>query len=415
MTYGDGVSSTPSSPSRRWADLGVALVVGGIAAAMISAATEPDSRPVNAGAYAIGVAMTLPLLVRRRWPLGTLLVTSIVLFVYYAAGYPGIPPTAVLAVPIYTAALAGRTAWAAVIAAVYFGVGFGVLTLHKAQPVIETFTDFLPHVALVATMILLAEVIRGRRALAAETRERLRRAEQERELESARRVAEERVRIARELHDTVAHSMATITVQAGSALHVLAAQTPPAGPGEARPNDVRPTDVRTALTAIRDTSKRALQEMRATLGILREGVEPEEAAGLDRLPALIDAVRAAGVPVVLEVRGRAVRLDPRADHSAYRILQESLTNVLRHAGAGVRATVRISYDPTGVALEVTDDGTGVAGEQDGSGTGGHGLGGMRERAESVGGTLTAGRRPGGGFVVSARLPAKAPAGDREGT
>jgi len=291
--------------------------------------------------------------------------------------------------------------------------------------VIQTFADFLPHVALAAAVILLAEVVRGRRALAAETRERLRQAEQERERESARRVAEERVRIARELHDTVAHSMATITVQAGSALHVL---------------DARPGEVRSALTAIRDTSKRALQEMRATLGILREGTEPEEAAGLDRLPALIDAVRAAGVPVVLEVRGRAARLGPHADHSAYRILQESLTNVLRHAGAGVRATVRISYDPAGVALEVVDDGAGVSGVQDGkergdlgasghaaggSWAGGHGLGGMRERAESVGGTLTAGPRPGGGFVVSARLPKEASAdagrracdraGDKEGT
>jgi signal transduction histidine kinase len=416
MTYGDGVPS-PSSlraagagRAARWADLGIALVACAITAVMISVANEPDSRPVNAGAYALGVAMALPLLVRRRWPLGALLVASAILLIYYSTGYPGIPPTVVLAVPIYTAVLAGRLAWSIAVPAGYFAVGFAVLTWHKGEGLIRTFADFLPHVALFATVILLAEVVRGRRALAAETRERLYRAEQERERESARRVAEERVRIARELHDTVAHSMATITVQAGSALHVIGAGS-----------DSRIGDVRAALSAIRDTSKRALQEMRSTLGILREGAEPEEVAGLDRLPALIDAVRAAGVPVVLEVRGRAVRLGARADHSAYRILQESLTNVLRHAGTGVRATVRISYDPAGVALEVTDDGAGAGsgverpgverpGVEDGGGrTGGHGLGGMRERAESVGGTLTAGPRPGGGFVVSARLPAPGPA------
>ena len=299
-----------------------------------------------------------------------------------------------------------------------------MLTVRKDQSVLETFADFLPHVALAAVVILLAEVVRGRRALAAETRERLRQAERERDRESARKVAEERVRIARELHDTVAHSMATITVQAGSALHVLEVRPTPDRPTPDQPGDDRPAadrlgDVRTALAVIRDTSKRALREMRATLGILREGAEAEDAAGLDRLPALIDAVRAAGVPVVLEVHGQAAPLDPGADHAAYRILQESLTNVLRHAGVGVRAGVRISYDPAGVALEVADDGTGAATAQEASGAGGHGLDGMRERAESVGGTLAAGPRPGGGFVVSARLPAKSPrhagrAGDREG-
>jgi signal transduction histidine kinase len=409
MTYGDGVPMSQGIrdlvrraglPGRAalWTDIGITALVGAITAVMISVASEPESRPVDAGAYAFGVVMALPLLVRRRWPLGTLLTISVGLLVYYAANYPGIPPTVVLAVPVYTAALAGRTAWAIVLPAAYFGAGFFVLTVRKDAPSMQTLADFLPHIALAVAVILLAEVVRGRRALAVETRERLRQAEQERERESARRVAEERVRIARELHDTVAHSMATITVQAGSALHVLS---------------TRPDSVRTALAAIRDTSKQALQEMRATLGVLREGAEPEEAAGLDRLPALVDAVRAAGVPVVLEVRGRVSPLAPHADHSAYRILQESLTNVLRHAGPDVRATVRISYDPAGIALEVADDGTGPSGEAGESGEAepgaftlgsGHGLDGMRERAEAVGGTLTAGPRPGGGFVVSARLP-----------
>jgi signal transduction histidine kinase len=169
-----------------------------------------------------------------------------------------------------------------------------------------------------------------------------------------------------------------------------------------------PDTVRTALSAIRDTSKDALQELRATLGLLREGaVEPDAfgKAGLDRLPALLDAVRAAGVPVTLEVHGRAVPLEPSADHSAYRILQESLTNVLRHGGPKVRASVRMAYDHGGLAIEVVDDG--LCDTTPGGDGGGHGLGGMRERAEAVGGTLTAGPRPGGGFVVSARIPVAA--------
>jgi signal transduction histidine kinase len=391
-----------------WTDLGVVVAAGIITAVFISVANEPNSRPVDAGAYVLGVVMTLPLLGRRRWPLGTLLVISALLFVYYSVGYPGIAPPVVLAVPFYTAVLAGRMIWSIAIATSYYIAGYFVLVVRKSEPPIETFADFLPHIAFSAVVILLAEVVRGRRALVAETRERLRQADQDRERESARKVAEERVRIARELHDTVAHSMATITVQAGSALHVL----------QRSPDDRWPNDVGTALAAIRDTSKQALQEMRATLGLLRgkPGSEPEgpetAAAGLDRLPALVDAVRAAGVPVALTVTGRAVPLSTQQDHCAYRILQESLTNVLRHAGPGVRATLRISYDPTGMGLEIADNGCGLArrsteksGEQ--REPGGHGLDGMRERAESVGGTLTAGARSGGGFVVSARLPLEA--------
>ncbi|MCW2883393.1 MAG: hypothetical protein JWL58_255 [Streptosporangiaceae bacterium] len=377
-------------PSRAlFVDVGVTVAVGAAITVAISVATEQGSRPADAGAYLFGAAMALVLLGRRRRPLTVLLVSSVLLFGYYSANYPGFAPSWALAVPIYSAALAGRLAWAIGLPAFYFVIGYLVVGVREHNAPFATFAGFLPHVALCAVTILLAEVVRSRRALAEETQERFRQAEQDREREAARRVAEERVRIARELHDTVAHSMATITVQAGSALHVL---------------QDRPDDVRTALTAIRDTSRGALQELRATLGVLRDGAESESYgnAGLDRLPALVDAVRAAGVPVTLQVTGRVVPLEPPADHTAYRILQESLTNVLRHGGTDVRARIRMTYDPTGLAIEVTDDGAG--GSVPRAEKGGHGLGGMRERAESVGGTLAAGPRPGGGFVVSARLP-----------
>jgi signal transduction histidine kinase len=216
-------------------------------------------------------------------------------------------------------------------------------------------------------------------------------------------VAEERLRIARDLHDTVAHSMATITVQAGSALHLL-------GGGD--------TNLRRALTAIRATSKEALAEMRATLGQLRtpaSGDAPTLAGGLDRLPALREAVAAAGAPVTVEIEGERRPLPPAVDQAAYRILQESLTNVLRHAGQAAAATVSLHYRHDALEIRVTDDG-GRDGEAAAAGSlsadGGHGLTGMAERAAAVGGKITAGPRPEGGFEVVAWLPAGADGASR---
>nr|WP_237417683.1 histidine kinase [Actinomadura rayongensis] len=208
--------------------------------------------------------------------------------------------------------------------------------------------------------------------------------------DEAEDVVAERLRIARELHDALSHSIATISVQAGSALYAL---------GERRSEVVH-----SALTAIRETSKDTMQELRTTLSGLREGDggEDRDRAGLARLPALLDAVRAAGLPVEVEVSGPPLRLDPTVDHCAYRILQESLTNVLRHAGPQASARIRICYDLARLAIEVTDDGAEVpAGLGEGKGLG---LAGMRERAEAVGGACTAGPRPGGGFEVRALLP-----------
>lgn len=373
-------------------DGAITLAVTALVTVMIHEATERGSRPLSTQAYALGVAMALPVMLHRRRPVPALLLSSALLYAYYASGFPGISPTTVLAVPLYSAVLAGHLVWAAGLALIFFIGGFIVVAVFEETPFLETTAEFFAHAALAAAVILLAEVVRSRRALAEETRERLRRVAEEREYEAARRVAEERVRIARDLHDTVAHSMATITVQAGGALQVLSEG---------------PEEVRGALTAIRETSKRALREMGATLNVLRAAPgEPEgDTSGLERLPALLQAVRAAGVPVTLEIIGApAVPPAPRIDHAAYRILQESLTNVLRHAGPRVRAVVTVEYGSAGVDLEVRDDGQGVPdGERTEPGEG-HGLGGMRERAAAVGGTFSAGPGPLGGFRVSARLP-----------
>lgn len=383
----------------RLGDVGMTLVV--LVAVELSVATGggPGVAPLNTKAYLLGAVLVLPVLLRYRNPRFELLACSVLLLAYYAFDRRDISPAPLLSVPLYDAAVAGFLVAAIVIPAVYMAIGLVVVEASKHWSLVTLISNFLPSIVVLALAIMLGDAVRSRRALAAETAERLRVVHEEREAEAGRRVAEERLRIARDLHDTVAHSMATITVQAGSALHVL---------GD------RDDKVRGALTAIRETSKHALGEMRATLGQLRQGstdggisVTP---GGLDRLPALRDAVAAAGAPVTIAVDGDQRPLPPAIDEVAYRILQESLTNVLRHAGPAARATVRLCYEPAALGISVVDDGTGTA-AADGDGVGpGHGLTGMAERAAAVGGRVTAGPRGDGGFEVSATLPLTGDAG-----
>jgi signal transduction histidine kinase len=299
-----------------------------------------------------------------------------------------------------------------VIPAVYMTIGLFVVDLTTHMGLVALAAEFLPSIGVLATAIALGALVRSRRALAAETAGRLRLAADEREAEAARRVAEERLRIARELHDTVAHSMATITVQAGSALHLLGPPSRPAA-GDRACQHID-DNLRGALSVIRETSKAALTEMRATLGQLRQGGPDEPAAartgGLDRLPALCAAVTSAGAPVSCHTEGQPQPLSPAVDHAAYRILQESLTNVLRHAGPDAQVRVVLRYAEGALAIRVTDDGTGPPVEAGPAGARtGHGLTGMAERAAAVGGELHAGAGPAGGFEVVARLPVTAPA------
>ena len=350
----------------------------------------PGAAKLDAKAYLLGAVLVLPVLLRNRYPRFELLACSVLLLLYYTFDRRDISPAPLLSVPLYDAAAAGFLVAAIVIPAVYMAIGLVVVEISSHYGLITLINNFLPSIVVLALAITLGEVVRSRRALAAETAERLRAAQEEREAEAGRRVAEERLRIARDLHDTVAHSMATITVQAGSALHVL-------GP--------RDEKLRGPLLAIRETSKNALREMRATLGQLRQGTSDGDGAsgGMDRLPALRDAVTAAGAPVTIAVEGEQRPLPPPVDEVAYRILQESLTNVLRHAGPAAKATVRLCYGPTALGIQVTDDGGGALPLDNTAGTG-HGLTGMAERAAAVGGQVTAGPRDEGGFEVSARLP-----------
>ncbi|HEY7012564.1 MAG TPA: histidine kinase [Streptosporangiaceae bacterium] len=394
VAYGDGVGRLRGMLGIRLVDAGAFAAV--LIAVEIGVATGggPGARPLNLAAYLVGAVLVIPVLFRHKWPLWVLVACSVLLLLYYIVDRRNISPAPLLCLPLYDAAVAGYLAVAIAIPVFYMSVGLFVVDASTHQSLVSLASEFLPSVVVLALAITLGEVVRGRRALAAETADRLRLADEEREAEAATRVAQERLRIARELHDTVAHSMATITVQAGSALHLL---------GER--DSTRPAGIREALVAIRDTSKSALAEMRVTLGQLRGGeADVDEAAvrtaGLERLGSLSDAVRAAGAPVSVVIEGEQTPLPADVDHAAYRILQESLTNVLRHAGPAARVVVTLRYRSEELIIQVADDGLGGSA----SGGAGHGVTGMIERAAAVGGELSAGPHPGGGFEVTARLP-----------
>lgn len=376
----------------RWlADLGVVVAVLAVAEIAIVTGREPGSDSRDWLAYLLGVAMALPLLLRRRFPVATLYVVAAVLLLFYSLGYPGFPPSLVLAVPLYEAVRGGHLWRAVPVPAAFLSAGYAV-TVRRGTPPLDAVAVFLPEIALAAVAMLLGALVRSRRAYAEEARHRLRLAEAEREREAERQVAQERLRIARELHDTVAHAIATITVQSGAALHLT---------------DQDPGRATEALAAIRQTGKAALAEMRRMLDVLRadgEPAAPDRDASLDRLPDLLAAVRAAGLEVGLDRNLEDGWLAAPVDHAAYRILQESLTNVLRHAGPAARAQVSLMWARESVTLEVRDDGVGA---DESAMRGGHGLVGMRERVEGLGGRFEAGPRPEGGFRVWARLPREA--------
>jgi len=242
-----------------------------------------------------------------------------------------------------------------------------------------------------AAAVLLGEALRNRRSYLTELEDRARYLERSREEEARRRVAEDRLRIARDLHDSVAHAMATINVQAGAAAHVV---------------DRRPASAKEALTVIQRASAEVLDELAAMLALLRsegdgEGEGPALAPtpGLRQIPALVASMRDSHLPVTFEQHGPLDAVPNPVGTAAYRIVQESLTNVMRH-GAAAPTAVTVRLEAGRLTIEVTDDGPGP------TDTGGTGVGirGMRERAEATGGTLHAAPRPGRGFTVRASWP-----------
>jgi signal transduction histidine kinase len=373
-------------------DACLALTVAAAMVLTIGIAEEPGAgRSPDVLAYLLGISVAALLLLRRRWPLGVLIASIGVLSVYFGLDYPAFSAAVPLAAAAYSAAVAGKGLAAAAALGAFVVIAGSVARLDEGDSLAEVLREgLITDAALLAAVLLLGEAVRNRRAWAEEVRARLRRAQQDRDREADRRVQEERLRIAREMHDVLAHTIAAINVQAGVAGDVI---------------DDAPDKARASLQDIRRQSRDAIAELKATVGVLREGgaaAPRAPAPGLAELDGLVETAAGAGLHVEVSVAGAARPLPGTVDLAAYRIVQESLTNVVRHAKASA-ATVSVRYDPDAVMVEVTDNGSGEAngagGEHDG-----HGLIGMRERATAVGGTLRVGTAPGGGYLVRATLP-----------
>lgn len=333
-----------------------------------------------------------PLAVRRRAPLLAVTVSTLALLVHVLADFPeGSLPIAA-AFLSYSVAAWSQLRSAVIGLAVVEGA---ILILGIADtPGLNT-AGVLGNMAFFGGGWALGVAVRARReTMESRVRELEERAKLERQ-SAARALAEQRLEIAQELHDVVAHSMSVIAVQAGVGAHVI---------------DDRPDDARAALDAISATSRGALAEMRRLLGVLRDADgerSHEPAPSLADVPQLVADVSAAGVPVSLQMLGKSIVGNPAVELSAYRVVQEALTNVIKHAGAPTRVDVTVDQQPGSLTIEVVDDGRGAAAPghdaQTGNGSG-HGLTGMRERVDVWGGRLSVGPVPGGGFRVRAELP-----------
>jgi len=370
-------------PPGRPTDVAVAalVAVAQLGLTTLAARRQPDRQALDLLAYLLLAVGPVALLWRRRSPAVVLAVVMASNVLYFGLGYPYGPAWLALIVAFWTAVTGGarRVAWATAVVglAAYFTLA---ALLDRVGP--ATAATIAAHLGWLLLVLSVSEI-----ALAA--RQRRQAAERTRAEEARRRAGEERMRIARELHDVLAHNISLINVQAGVALHLM---------------DEQPGQSRTALAAIKQASNDALGELRSVLDVLRQGDEAPPrapASGLAQLGSLVAGAGATGLEVRTRVEGLPRPLPAGTDLAAFRIVQESLTNVTRHAGPA-SATVLVRYGPDDLTVRVDDDGRGpVAATGPGNG---NGIRGMRERVAALGGELTTGPRPGGGFRVQARLP-----------
>ncbi|MFC8828732.1 sensor histidine kinase [Streptomyces sp. NPDC057137] len=373
------------------------LVVAGVAGALsvLLAFVVTDGKRLDALGWALMAAVVTPLIWRRRHPVAVLVVMVALVAPYHALDYPHAATTPATMVALYTLAVTGPPLRAALL-----GVGIVCLTL-TVMLVINTDrgVEMLRTSGWIIAVVVIGMDVRVYRKYIAAVVERAERAERTREEEAARRVAEERLRIARDLHDLLAHSITLIGVQTSVASHVLTVD----------PDRLDRAAITQALDGISDTCREARSELRTTLEVLRAGTaEGEEGAWGGALPdlaalsGLVAAARTAGAETMLTVRTEGVRVPPVAEAAAYRIVQESLTNAVRHAGPAPRVRVLVETCDSALHVTVTDNG-GALGGREPPAERGYGIVGMRERARSVGGTLDAGPYD-DGFRVAAVLP-----------
>jgi signal transduction histidine kinase len=360
----------------------IALIELGVTALAAAHQDRGDLGVAGVTLLLLGVA-ALPW--RHRYPVAVLVWVFATTLAYQSLGYPRGPVFLALIVAFGQVVLVGRrrAAIATIVVGFVLFLWLGPWIGREPDP------ELGQVVALLAWLLVLltaAELLRSRR-------DRVREAARREAEAHRRRVTDERLRIARDLHDAVAHNLSLINIQAGVALHLAD----------------EPDRAREALATIKDASKEALVELRSIVGVLRQVDEDAPRAptpSLARLDDLVSNAAAAGVEVHVEVDGDLGTVSRNTDLAAFRIVQESLTNVARHSNAG-EAVVRLRAGKGTLSLEVLDEGTG-RGAGAGLPGGGNGITGMRERAASVGGTFDAGRRPGRGFAVRADLPLVAP-------
>ena len=387
-----------SKPRPIWAfDTAVAVIVGAVA--LIALATiSPDeqrlfSRSPDALAVILALAQALPIALRRIYPVPVLVFTVAAFIIDRTLDYPGSTASIAIAFAFHSlgSELPRRRSLQIGLPIIALLLAFTISGVYAADSV-SWGTVVVLLIATLAPLLLGREVNERRRYLTA-LEEHAEQLERDREARARRAVREERARIARELHDVVAHEMTVMTVQAAAAKRVLGRE---------------PDAVAEALDAIESAGHDALTEMRRLLGLLRDEEGRTEfmpQPGLDLLGGLREQMEEAGLPVRLVTEGDPVALPAGVDLNAYRIVQESLTNSLRHGGPGTAAEVRLAYEPDRLIVTVTDDGRGaaeaLASPTDG---GGHGLVGMKERITLLGGDLSAGPRKGGGYQVTATIP-----------
>jgi signal transduction histidine kinase len=367
------------------------VVFAVLAQQLITKHPLPGQHPTTVLTWLLGVVSIAPILTHRRFPRTSVAVCLGAVAIYATGHYVAYPGFAIFVLTFDMA--------------LHSEEQVSVPTLFASAVVLGVAVDLQPAKVAVLATYLASEIcvglawlagwtLRRRRAQWAELHARAERLEREREEEARRAVTEERLRIARELHDVIAHSMSVIAVQSAVGNHVI---------------DSQPAEARQALAAIEATSRSALTEMRRLLGVLRQEGEPRgsltPAPGLADLATLVSQVQDAGLKVWINVDGQRGPVPPGIDLSAYRIVQEALTNVIKHSGSS-SANVTISYRPDSVTVEVTDPGAEapaarVPAQRTGSG---HGIIGIRERVAVFGGEFTAGPGPDGGFRVRACFP-----------
>jgi len=385
-----------------WVDGFWAVVLFGLSCVSV---TNLDGAPNYHGslpvALTVSVVLCTVVALRRRMPEKMLLVAAAVGLAQVVLDQQAIIADFAMLVIIYTVAADGA-AWASRVGLVA-GLVAGTLAQMRWP---EERTSVLGNIAIAvfktvpfALAWVLGDSLRTRRAYLAQLEERAARLEKEREAQSKVAVAAERARIARELHDVVAHNVSVMVVQADGAAYVL---------------DTAPDQAKKALETISGTGRQALAEMRRLLGVLRTGEHKEAGEyvpqpDVEQIDELVEQCRNSGLPVDFKVEGTPRPLPSGVELTAYRIVQEALTNTRKHGGPNAGASVRLVYFDDGLGLLVEDDGKGAPHElyEEGGADGqGHGLIGMRERVGMVGGTLDAGPRPGGGFRISVLLPLK---------